>query len=315
MEGTIGSILKQTREAKQLTLEQVSEATSYRLKSLEMLENDDYSGYPSMVYIKGLIRGYANYLGLDGVALVNEFKETTEYKNSTVEKIGNVHIAKDLNLKQEPGVGTSKSYVKESKKFPKGQFLLGVLICCFMYAGYSYTPEILAYFNTENVQKEETKVETKIFDGLKDKFTNVYETVVNLVNEFHIEEQNTKKEDKVQLDNLEQKQVNTEQAKKVEQPVTKPVEKKKAKPISAISPNQDRVVVELTANGQCWIDVFADGKAIYSGMMTKGRYKIFDAKKRITVKYGNISVMQVLVNGKPVNMRGEAGVTTKHYPR
>ncbi|MDO4935721.1 MAG: DUF4115 domain-containing protein [Phascolarctobacterium sp.] len=312
MDGTIGNILKQTREAKQLTLEQVSEATSYRVKSLEMLENDDYSGYPSMVYVKGLIRGYGNYLGLDGIALVNEFKETAEYKNSTVETIGNVHVAKDLNLKQEPGVGTSKSYVKDSKKFPTGQFLLGVLICCFMYVGYSYTPEILAYFNGKTVQKEEIKVETKIFDEVKDKFTNIYETVVNLVNEFHTEEHSKKTE------TISQNNVHTVQPKlQVQEPVvppSKPVEKK-SQQVNAIAARQDRVVVELTASGQCWIDVFADGKAVYSGMMTKGRYKIFDAKKRITVKYGNISVMQVTVNGKPVNMRGEAGVTTKHYPR
>ena len=101
MEGTIGSILKQAREEKQLTLEQVSEATSYRVKSLEMLENDDYNGYPSMVYVKGLIRGYANFLGLDGVALVNEFKETATYKNSSVQTIGNTQVAKNLNLKQK----------------------------------------------------------------------------------------------------------------------------------------------------------------------------------------------------------------------
>ncbi len=312
MESTIGSILKQAREEKQLTLEQVSEATSYRVKSLEMLENDDYSGYPSMVYVKGLIRGYANYLGLDGVALVNEFKETATYKNSSVQTIGNTQVAKNLNLKQEPGVGTSKSYVKESKPFPKGQFVLGLLVCCFMYGAYSYTPEIMAYFQGNSAKIEEVKEDVSSMWGLKDKFNNIYETVVNLVNEFHAEEHSQKTET-VPPDKVQPVQPQP-QAQEPVTPPAKPAEKKQQQ-VNAIAPREDRVVVELTASGQCWIDVFADGKAVYSGMMTKGRYKIFDAKKRVTVKYGNIGVMQVTVNGKPVNMRGEAGVTTKHYPR
>lgn len=304
---SVGTILKEAREAKHFTIEDVAMATSFRVDSLQKIEADDYSGFNGDIYIKGTIRGYGNFLGFDGVELVKKYKKQFGNANpvpkpssTNTKQLAESDRIKTL-LKQEPCVGTKKTYAKEEKKhFPFGKFILGLLACGIATVIYFNMSSLVQIFGSiESIKSDATEVivaqENKT-NGFVDKVKGMYETVVNLVGETHVSE-------------------NKPQQAKVEKSPAAVKETPKPAVTKTVEARYDKVVVEMTATGQCWIDVFADGKAIYSGMMTKGRYKIFEANKRITVKYGNISVIQVIVNGRPVNMKGEAGVTTKHYTR
>ena len=77
----------------------------------------------------------------------------------------------------------------------------------------------------------------------------------------------------------------------------------------------DKVVVEMEASGACWTEVTADGKEIFAGMLQAKEKKTFEAKDKLIVKYGNIGVMNIKVNGEPVNLNGEHGVAVKTYLR
>lgn len=70
MTATIGQQLRQAREARSLSLEQVSQATLMRLHYLEALEIGDFSILPSMVQARGFLRTYAGFLGLDAKPLL-----------------------------------------------------------------------------------------------------------------------------------------------------------------------------------------------------------------------------------------------------
>jgi len=65
----LGSLLRQTREARGLTLTDVANDTFIRSQYLQALEEADLSRLPEPVYVQGFIKRYANYLGLDGEAL------------------------------------------------------------------------------------------------------------------------------------------------------------------------------------------------------------------------------------------------------
>ncbi|MGA7195320.1 MAG: helix-turn-helix transcriptional regulator [Anaerolineales bacterium] len=69
MTESIGSTLKQRREARHLSIEQVAEQTRVRMHYLQALENDDLSAIPSMVQARGFLRIYAEFLGLNLDAL------------------------------------------------------------------------------------------------------------------------------------------------------------------------------------------------------------------------------------------------------
>jgi cytoskeletal protein RodZ len=60
-----GQQLRQAREARKLSLEQVATYTRIRLHYLAALEADDISAFPSAVQARGFLRTYAGYLGLD----------------------------------------------------------------------------------------------------------------------------------------------------------------------------------------------------------------------------------------------------------
>lgn len=64
MPETIGQQLRQARETRQLSLDQVVLATRIRLRFLEALENDDRTEISSPVQGKGFLRLYADFLGL-----------------------------------------------------------------------------------------------------------------------------------------------------------------------------------------------------------------------------------------------------------
>ena len=74
----IGELLKRTREQKGLTLHDVQVATKIRTRYLEALERGDDSVVPGEVYFRGFLRSYANFLGLDGLQLVKQYREHKE---------------------------------------------------------------------------------------------------------------------------------------------------------------------------------------------------------------------------------------------
>ena len=67
---SIGARLRQARELRRLTLQQVSETTKVRTHYLQALENDDLSAIPSMAQARGFLRIYADFLELDLADLV-----------------------------------------------------------------------------------------------------------------------------------------------------------------------------------------------------------------------------------------------------
>jgi transcriptional regulator with XRE-family HTH domain len=70
MNESIGARLKQARELRRLTIQQVSETTKVRPHYLQALENDDLSAISSVAQARGFLRIYAEFLGLSPADLV-----------------------------------------------------------------------------------------------------------------------------------------------------------------------------------------------------------------------------------------------------
>lgn len=71
---SIGKVLKEEREKKHLTLEDVSKETLVRVYYLEKIENDDF-GSEFDGYMLSYVRKYAEALGIDPTPLINEYRE------------------------------------------------------------------------------------------------------------------------------------------------------------------------------------------------------------------------------------------------
>lgn len=72
---SVSQILRQTREAKGVALEEVAQRTYIKLPYLLALEEGDIEKLPAPVYIHGYIRQYAKLLGLNGSELVLQYQQ------------------------------------------------------------------------------------------------------------------------------------------------------------------------------------------------------------------------------------------------
>src|SRR5215813_6914542 len=69
----IGNSLREARMRQGLDYPQVELATKIRAKYIRALEEDEFETLPSGTYIKGFMRSYADFLGLDGQLYVDEY--------------------------------------------------------------------------------------------------------------------------------------------------------------------------------------------------------------------------------------------------
>ncbi|MDR3151539.1 MAG: helix-turn-helix domain-containing protein [Holosporaceae bacterium] len=75
-------LLKKTREEKNLSLGEISDALKIRYCYLDAIENHDYDNLPELVYSIGFVRSYAKFLGLDAEVMANELRCALLQKSS-----------------------------------------------------------------------------------------------------------------------------------------------------------------------------------------------------------------------------------------
>jgi cytoskeleton protein RodZ len=71
--GAFGGWLRREREAREVTLAEISEVTKISRTYLEALEEERFDVLPAPVFAKGFLREYAKYVGLDPDEVVNSY--------------------------------------------------------------------------------------------------------------------------------------------------------------------------------------------------------------------------------------------------
>ena len=95
--GELGELLRSMREAKGISLEQAEKDTRVRRQYLEALEAEDFEQMPAEVYVRGFLRNYALYLGLDP-------DEAMALRGALPEEVVSISFGKQL---EEPLVSSS----------------------------------------------------------------------------------------------------------------------------------------------------------------------------------------------------------------
>ena len=114
----LGALLKSKRTEKNIAIGEVAERLKFSAKQIESLESGDYKGLPEPIFIKGFIKTYARFLGLDAdqiTALLNEAFP------SQVTAVASALITESQN-------GLNFQDQKKSKSFPKWLPLLVIAV-------------------------------------------------------------------------------------------------------------------------------------------------------------------------------------------
>lgn len=262
VEKTIGQLLREARLAQGLSLLAVEAATHIHAKNLEYLENDQFDKTPGEFFVKGALRNYGNFLGLNGPELVELYKASIAGKALHEVEVHGIREAKNVTMniqfkdKRDIGSGSdSFEFLEKLKdiKLPWKHIAMGVAGLAVVGALCFAVPKVIKMVSNISFTSSST-----------------------------------------------------------EKPKAKPaaVDNKKAP-----TPVADKLVLELEATGQCWLEVYGDGKKLEETMLNPGNKKTYEAKDKFDVKYGNVGAVKITLNGKVQSTEGEHGVAKKVYLR
>jgi hypothetical protein len=125
----IGNSLREARYRQQLELSEVELATKIRSRYLQALEEESFDALPAQTYVKGFLRTYADYLGLDGQLYVDEY---------------NSRYSVGEDEPREPVVARRTSTVHQRhRRLERRGVLLGLgliaVLCAFLIAAFKFS--------------------------------------------------------------------------------------------------------------------------------------------------------------------------------
>ncbi|MCM2277719.1 MAG: helix-turn-helix domain-containing protein [Oligoflexia bacterium] len=78
---TLGEFLRQEREKRGMTIEQVASATKIGVKQLHALESDKYGELPAKPFVRGFVTSYSRFIGIDPREVLTRFNEFIEQRS------------------------------------------------------------------------------------------------------------------------------------------------------------------------------------------------------------------------------------------
>jgi cytoskeletal protein RodZ len=72
---SFGEFLRRERELRHIELNEISKITKIKKAYLQAIETDTYDELPDIAFVKGFIRAYCNYIGLDPEQTINYFQQ------------------------------------------------------------------------------------------------------------------------------------------------------------------------------------------------------------------------------------------------
>jgi transcriptional regulator with XRE-family HTH domain len=150
---TLGEKLRKLRGEMHVPLTEVARSTRIRVRYLELLEEGEYEKLPADVYVRGFLRNYARFLGVDESALLKLYERERNIQSN----LGNVKEVKtsSFNLPATGVVITARMLT-----FGVAVLLLGG-VCVYLYQEFSRfaaEPELVILEPAAGFVSENTEV-------------------------------------------------------------------------------------------------------------------------------------------------------------
>ncbi len=295
---TLGEQLKNIRSTGRITLSEVSRETKIPVKYLEMIEEGKYEKLPPDVYVKGFLRGYAEFLGADPKKMINLYQRERDIKsnlNRDGKKNVPMKIPKPVRFVVTPHIVIASAVVL---------IVIGGFFYIYRQIGrFAAVPRLVVTEPSEGENVEGNSIEIAGFTDKDAKLTiNEQPIVVNDNGDF---KENV----------LLQKGINAITISSVNR-----FEKSTAKTFNVKSNYQIPEIANIENEGKVsgeedarksgvsvivraeslpiWLSVEADGNLIYSGTMLPGAVQNFEGEKEVRVTSGKANQTYVRVNGK-----------------
>lgn len=298
----IGKTLQDARIIKNLSLDTAAQETNIRKSYLMAIEQNDFASLHGDVFVKGVIRTYGNYLGLDGAQLVEDYKSSRAganqvRSNNTIRESRHVRVRPTFKSNRDIGSGNGDNH----------RLLLivvGILAIVLAAAGgfYFYLSQTGKEFNSYLPFRFENGSKTK------EQSTNLsINGNSNSVPEKNISvHQETRQVSEVKAEETKAREAQTDE-KKVEKPAQVLAEKE-------LQTKAGETHLKITSTGKCWMRVSDQkGTVLFQGNLLKGESRSFSSKSNIIMRIGNLKVLQIEHNGKVLPFESANEAVTRIY--
>ncbi|ANB60918.1 helix-turn-helix domain-containing protein [Anoxybacteroides amylolyticum] len=262
----LGKRLKEAREAKKISLDELQQMTKIQKRYLIGIEEGNYAIMPGNFYVRAFIKQYAEAVGLDAEEIFHEYAHeipATQH-DELPEQLSRVKSRQQLTTK----------YDKWLALLPKvlvAVALIGVAVMVWMF--------LQSRSATEEPNPQTTNSSTEV------------EQSKNSPLEKAVEKQKQKKEEEKQQ---EENKTNESTA------TTLAVTETKGN-TATIEVTASQFQLELTSKGASWVEVFnGKGHSFYKGTLQNGQTQSFDltSETEVVVKIGRTLDVEIKVNGQ-----------------
>ncbi|GBE58422.1 hypothetical protein BMS3Abin01_01359 [bacterium BMS3Abin01] len=150
----IGTTLRDARVRRDISLQKAEADTKIRVKYIQAMENEDFDILPAGTYVKGFLRTYAEYLGIDYQLILDEYNDrfgTGDYKE---------HLVVQTGKTRKPGKGGTPRKPRKQTNYLFVAVFAVVIIAVLAYLGWgNSTSEKPTLITTTATEAETTTAE------------------------------------------------------------------------------------------------------------------------------------------------------------
>ena len=270
---SLGIFLKKSREERHIELDEVVEATRIRRHNLEAIENEEWSKLPSQVFIKGFLKSYAEFLGLDKETVIHHYLRTSSFEKTTPEAL---------------------KKIRPQLIRPYLIIIIPVLVLALIVA--------LIYLNKSNISITDKAFQYLGTQSPGEKMEGIAEKEDNKEQDER-EKETLLLEDKIVVDEVTK---TTLKSKPVDDTIvledsTIPMKREEEKSLLP------RFILTANVKSRTWIAICIDDTSVKEYLFQPGQTPRWTAEKGFNILVGNAGGIEFSLNGKEIGNLGAQG--------
>jgi cytoskeleton protein RodZ len=298
---SFGEKLKQEREKRKITLEQISVSTKIGTRMLQALEEDKFNQLPGGIFNKGFVRAYSRVVGLDENQTVAEYLQASgDAPPVRTDSGGREDEARENISINEASVSRLETGEASTRPLPWGLFAAVLLVIALALSFWSHRQRERTRQAVQPPRSETT--EPSPASQLSSVPGNVSGGVSTEGSKTEVLRTGVSKTGAPKEDSGVHSPTSGS-------PVTKSASSAALKSpqglVTAAVPGEFTLVIQIRE--ESWISVTADGTAVASELLPAGSERSIHGRKQIVVRAGNAGGVDFHLNGKKLNTGGEYG--------
>jgi cytoskeleton protein RodZ len=280
---SFGARLKQQREQKGVSLDDVAKSTKIGTRMLRALEQEQLDQLPGGIFNKGFIRAYARFLGIDEEEVIAEYAATTGAAQPEQRPGEDRFPLQDVKSEIER---------ENSEGLPWGTFAAILVIAALLFAIWGVYARQKQNKAAKQIASEQAAMQPQFAPAAASTAVVPDHSAPPVANP-------------PQPVAASAAQTSLAGGKTLQPPNAGATSA--AAPTHDSAPEKGKIRVTVKAREDSWISITVDGEVTMQGTLTAGSQRNVQASREIAIKAGNAGALDFAFNGKDLPSQGAEG--------